>query len=76
MKKITYTHDHIKEDYPRTHALLDELMDVQLIDNTGEESEDAWRDIERAVMKVVTPLEQEVSFLKGCLRALERGIRK
>jgi hypothetical protein len=74
MRKIVYNHDHLKGDYPQTVALLDELMDIQLIDNTGDEAADAWTDMERAVIRFVPPLERKISFLEARVKLLEKEI--
>jgi len=49
-------------------------MSVHLIDNTGDEAELAWREIEAAVVQIVAPAERELSFLNERVRLLEKEI--
>ena len=75
MKKTLYTHDHLKDDgYLVCHALLDELMSVQLINNTGDDAELAWRKIANAVVQIVAPAERELAFLRKRVKTLEEKI--
>jgi hypothetical protein len=71
---MLYVHECLKESHPITHALLDELMDVRLIDNTVDDAARAWGEINDTVVKFITPLERETSFLRDRVKLLEQEI--